>query len=46
MFFDNKGTEMFYLEGIDLPFPATIFDLAPKKIMKLNKHRILFQIVI
>lgn len=31
VFFDNKGTEMFYLEGIDLPFPATIFDLAPKK---------------
>ena len=30
-FFDNKGTEMFYLEGIDLPFPATIFDLVPKK---------------
>ena len=22
---------MFYLEGIDLPFPATIFDLVPKK---------------
>lgn len=31
VFFDNKGTEMFYLEGIDLPFPATIFDLSPKK---------------
>ena len=31
VFFDNKGTEMFYLEGIDLPFPATIFDLVPKK---------------
>ena len=31
VFFDNKGTEMFYLEGIDLPFPTTIFDLVPKK---------------
>ena len=31
VFFDDKGTEMFYLEGIDLPFPATIFDLVPKK---------------
>ena len=31
VFFNNKGTEMFYLEGIDLPFPATIFDLVPKK---------------
>ena len=31
VFFDNKGTEMFYLEGIDLPFPATIFDLVPGK---------------
>ena len=31
VFFDKKGTEMFYLEGIDLPFPAIIFDLVPKK---------------
>ena len=31
VFFDDKGTEMFYLEGIDFPFPATIFDLVHKK---------------
>lgn len=34
VFFDNKENEMFYLEGIDLPFPATIFDLVPK-----NEHK-------
>lgn len=35
--FDDKGTEMFFLDGIDLPFPATIFDLVPRKDSKMEQ---------
>lgn len=35
--FDNKGNEMVYLNGIPLPFPATIFDLVPKKNNEVEK---------
>lgn len=35
--FDDKGNEMFYLDGVDIPFPATIFDLVPKKDNEIEK---------